>query len=146
MVPLEPPPQRSPPCPKSRRGGVRYARVSRATPDRLFARIVAIKPTTSAATSNETWVLNIFHGLASTTSIYNPKRKKMVVLLEKAAERAEAAAAARTKEVKMATPAVNVPVARQETQVLKEPARSDLVGEVSQWLVCNMYVPPCALE
>ena len=110
MLPFELPKQRSPPCPKSRRGSVRYPRVSRKTPDKLLARIAALKPTTTAAVDNEAWALKIFHLRASTISIHEPKRKELIALLESAAERAEAANAERTEEVKMATPAAGAPV------------------------------------
>ena len=123
----------------------RYTRVSRATPDRIIARFAALKPTTTAATSNETWALMIIWQRASTTGLLNPERKVLLARLEKAAKRAEATAAARPKEVKMATPAAGAPVARQETQVLKEPARSDLGGEEPTWLVGSPYVIPCAI-
>ena len=145
MEPFELAPQRSPPCPKSRRRSVRYMPVSRKTPDRLFARIAAHKPSTTVRRVVEAWALKIFHGRASTMSIHEPKRKELIALLESAAERAEAAAAARTEEVKMATPAAGAPVARQETQVLKEPARSGLGGEEPVWLVGSPYVPLCAI-
>ena len=46
----------------------------------------------------------------------------------------------------MATPAVGTPVVCQETQVLKELARSQLGGEVSTRFVGSLCVPPCALS
>ena len=145
MLRFDTPPRRPPPCSKSRRVCAHYPRVSRATPDRIIARFAALKPTTTAATSNETWALMIAWSRASTTALGNPERKELLVLLKKAAERAEATAAARSKEASMATPAAGAAVARQETQVLKEPARSELGGEVSARLDDSPYVLPCAL-
>ena len=145
MLRFDTPPRRPPPCSKRAGRSARYVRVSRATPDRIIARFAALKPTTTAATSNETWALKICWQRASTTGLRNPKRKELLVLLKKAAERAETTAAARSKEASMATPAAGAAVARQETQVLKEPARSGLGGEVPQRLVESPYVPTCAL-
>ena len=145
MLRFDTPPRRPPPCSKSRRVSARYTRVSRATPDRIIARFAALKPTTTAATSNETWALMIFWQRASTTGLLNPERKVLLARLEKAAKRAEATAAARPKEDNMATPVAGAPVARQETQVLKEPARTDPCAEVSQWLADSPSVPSCAI-
>ena len=145
MLRFDTPPRRPPPCSKSRRVSARYTRVSRATPDRVIARFAALKPTTTAATSNETWALMIMWQRASTTGLLNPERKVLLARLEKAAKRAEATAAARSKEASMATPAAGAAVARQETQVLKEPARSDLGGEEPTWLVGSPHVLPCAI-
>ena len=145
MLRFDTPPRRPPPCAPSRRVRARHARVSRATPDRIIARFAARKPTTTAATSNETWALMIAWSRASTTALGNPKRKELLVLLKKAAERAEATAAARSKEASKATPAAGAAVARQETQVPKEPARSDLGGEEPAWLVGSPHVLPCAI-
>ena len=57
----------------------------------------------------------------------------------------KAAVAARPKEIFMGTPAVGAPLAHQETFVLKELARAELGGEVSEWLVSSPRVPPCML-
>ena len=136
---------RSPPCPKSRRGSVRYARVSRVTPDKLVARVARHKPTMDAVADNSAWAIKITHAKACSTALDNPERKKLLFFLEKSAERAEAAAAVGSKEMLMATPAACVPVARQETEVLEEPARLELGAEVSAWLDFSPCVPPCAI-
>ena len=50
---------RSPPCPKARRGSVKYCAVSRVTPDKFLARIAAHMPTMDAAFDNQAWVVKI---------------------------------------------------------------------------------------
>ena len=113
---------RSPPCPKARRGSVKYCAVSRVTPDKFLARIAAHMPTMDAAFDNQAWAVKIWHRRACGAPLSGKKRDALLARLEEAAKRAEADAAPRAKVGCMATPAAVAPVARQETEFL-EPAR-----------------------
>ena len=143
MVALTPYGLRSPPCPKARRGFVKYKAVSRVTPDKFLARIEANRPTMGTAVDNKAWALFFLHRSACGASLKGEKRAALLVRLETAAKCAETEAALRAKVGGMATPAAVAPVARQETEFLKEPARSELGAEVSERFAVGPHVPPC---
>ena len=105
-VPPERAGARSPPCPKSRRAGARYARRSSVTPDKLLARIVAHKPNTGSVVGASSWALKILHRRACRAALFAFVRKEGGASLQKAAECAESVAAREKKAASMATPVV----------------------------------------
>ena len=99
---------------------VRHCAVSRVTPDKFLAVIVAHKSTIDAAVDNETWAVKFLHRKACGASLEGGKRAALIVHLKRLRSApTETGAAARKNVGGMATPAAVVPVARQETEVLR---------------------------
>ena len=121
----------------------RDPRFSRHTPDRLLARIASQQCIRTVSGDAFSWACRIIHAKARKTPVYDPKRKKMIGLLQLKAENAEKPFEKTLHNTKMVTPSSAPPVARQETVQLMQVLRSARDGDCSERVMCSPAKAPC---
>ena len=102
----------------------RDPRCSRRTPDRLLARINSKRPINALVGDASSWACGILHAKARKLAVYDPKRTKIVSMMEKKADAVEDATVSKEEVVKVATPSCAPSLVVQETVAYMQPLRT----------------------
>ena len=107
----------------------RDPRFSRRTPDNILARIKAANKRRRVTGAYTSWLGHVFHGKARKSLVYDAERKKLLAVLEKLAEKAEAE---EEPTGQLDSPAPSKAASAAETQVLRPQQRAHFSGEGSE--------------